>query len=991
MSGISNPESELVGLLSPSKYNNNNNNNKKKNENFYDISDDDDFSYDEQDYVASNSGSTDQDDRVKLRHKDRNFSYPGSEYKSKETPLLATKQILRSNSLNLPNYIKDDIDEDTFANQIFSSVDKFEDEFDKQAYEELIPLNIRMELENRLFGWNHLYSQFLGHILFPLFYYLTTFWALSLFALKFVPAQTEEDNCSIRIFDRCISNRYSYCIIHKISFHDTVSNGDISNIECEYKPILGLSINVFLFLRQFFSLLAAFNAFRTVRRRRKVWLRATAAEYFKSKKAQDEMDDVDRNTLLGKIRTKMLNRRIQKKLRKADKRYIKRDKLRRKKYIAGSTSYEREHHVRVKHLANDKEITDDIDTEDKYIEVYQKYGSNTTDFLDNEEEVYHSHFYAHTIPTFAMQSINLDQIHLKSLFKNVAYAHGGFFGAAPFMLANPHWIDILRQLMPDVYVEISRRAVKAPVPQLIHWAENNPVVAAYGVAHEMEFSGKVPTLEWDVFLDPHLVKRVEVVLNARDSFLKELSKTSKRINKLLNREEDKFRFTDKMKAVATILDSGVGRPKERSMSNEERVFVFYNAEIEKRVDVLLENMLIAHGSFSQLFLEQTGSFKQYNFSRVKHTRRTLGGGIFAKHWISTFVEALKMSTKSDGRHSTSQTDYMSDDSDSSACSSTNLSPLKTFDEVDEFDANTPPLNGSKSDEYELRDSSKNSDAVKRSTSFHDLALSAINPSSISESISELKRVTQCDAPLGLIFDLKSRYIPKRIWALVLDALRKAGARVEGIATFFEEDLRGISRFCSVPVKEIIFHHSAGDVQHACHKGTIKQGDSVFFNAGSLFWNHPVESLSAFAQMICTSLGQYDIEKSKKQYKFQSYARVKHSKSRNSKDYLAMKEDSTSSISSADIPNGSSETKDKEIRFQEGNGSTIQQYKEHFGLSLGLYVQEFCVDDKIMELLVEYVNKNEHIYDLGFSWGGVNGMTVKGIQPGRVTSTDGKFS
>ena len=47
----------------------------------------------------------------------------------------------------------------------------------------------------------------------------------------------------------------------------------------------------------------------------------------------------------------------------------------------------------------------------------------------------------------------------------------GFFGAAPFMLTNPHWIAILRLLMPDVYVEISRRASYAPAPRLIHWAE----------------------------------------------------------------------------------------------------------------------------------------------------------------------------------------------------------------------------------------------------------------------------------------------------------------------------------------------------------------------------------------------------------------------------------------------------------------------------------------------------------------------------------------
>jgi hypothetical protein len=42
----------------------------------------------------------------------------------------------------------------------------------------------------------------------------------------------------------------------------------------------------------------------------------------------------------------------------------------------------------------------------------------------------------------------------------------------------------------------------------------------------------------------------------------------------------------------------------------------------------------------------------------------------------------------------------------------------------------------------------------------------------------------------------------------------------------------------------------------------------------------------------------------------------------------------------------------------------------------------------MDLLVRYVNKYHNVYDLGFSWGGVNGITVRGIQPGRFTNTDG---
>jgi hypothetical protein len=514
--------------------------------------------------------------------------------------------------------------------------------------------------------------------------------------------------------------------------------------------------------------------------------------------------------------------------------------------------------------------------------------------------------------------------------------------------------------MPEVYVEISRRVVRTPVPQLIHWAENNPVVAAYGTAHDLEFSGKLPTLEWDVFLDPHLVQRVEVVLQARDTFLKQLAKTSKRIKALLNREPMECRYSDKMKRVGIILESSVN-----TRSNEQRILEFYNAEIQKRVEILLENMLIAHGNVSQLFMEQTGLMKNYNFSRVKHTRRTLGGGIFAKHWIPTFVQALRMSTKSE---ELCQMDESSDESTSSG-------------EDAEDSASSLERSASEDrEDYPLMDSSKHQ--LETKSSFHDLTLAAISPSTIAESISELKRVTVCDAPLGLILDIKSRHVPKRVWALLLDALRKAGARVEGIATFYVEDIRDISKYCSVPVKELIFQHSAGDLQHGIHSGVIERGDSIFFNAGSLFWNNPIRGAKYYSKLIGTCIKPFDVEEVKKEYKFQPYARVRQDEKSKTSKYSNKENDDDLSD-------------DERIRFiddgtENGHGSTIQQYKEHFSLSIGLYVQEFCVDDQIMELLIKYVNKNQHIYNLGLSWGGVNGLTVKGIQPGRLTNTDGKY-
>jgi hypothetical protein len=64
--------------------------------------------------------------------------------------------------------------------------------------------------------------------------------------------------------------------------------------------------------------------------------------------------------------------------------------------------------------------------------------------------------------------------------KHMAYAHGGYFGTAPFLVLDSHWMLILQTLMPDVYMELSDELRTCPIPKLIQWAENNPVVAAFG-------------------------------------------------------------------------------------------------------------------------------------------------------------------------------------------------------------------------------------------------------------------------------------------------------------------------------------------------------------------------------------------------------------------------------------------------------------------------------------------------------------------------------
>ena len=254
-------------------------------------------------------------------------------------------------------------------------------------------------------------------------------------------------------------------------------------------------------------------------------------------------------------------------------------------------------------------------------------------------------------------------------------------------------------------------------------------------------------------------------------------------------------------------------------------------------------------------------------------------------------------------------------------------------------------------------------------------------SSIAESIATLQSILRrrgddaidTENPVGLVLDIKSRYISKRVWACAVDTLRASGVRVVGVASFTVDEIRDISKFCSDPLMEVIFFHSAGDLQRACHDGRIRYGDKVFFNGGSLLWGG-TQSVTTSA-MLAIGLG-YDPEQMKRTYKILPFGRTR-------KIY-----DSERTMNSTS-PTHRTPTISSSSSWMEG--STIELYKERFGLSIGLYSQEFAIDDKAARLMVELVNENPHVYDLGLSWGGVNGITVKGIQPGRFTSTDGLWN
>jgi hypothetical protein len=946
---------------------------------------------------------------------------------------------------------EDEDDEDP----LMEVMDYLEDEIDEYTYDELIPLQIRMALEDQIFGWDHFFSSMLGHVVYTVGSYFITFWFITFLCLREVPWGSGKVD----------------------EFTDTTTKSN---------P-WGMPHGLFSFIRTAISLGSAISTFRTIRRRRRVWLRPSRGDE-RRKHSMEEADQRASRFVLGsklwskmrrsyeKRREKYLARGVSRKLQKAQKMFEKRHKNRvqlirstsnsslsslgskKKRAVASALTrqgHESSHHERVRMLASAgrsrKRLDSDYSTDNDDGSVG---GSSVGESSNSDVRSYHNSMPgyvgdSHTLPNFAMESVSHDQMPFASgEIKNVPYVHGGFFGAAPFMLTNPFWIKILRLLMPDVYVEIARRASYAPAPKLIHWAENNPVVAAYGTAHEVEFSGKVPTLEWDVFLDPYLVRRVEIVLSEKETFVKkqkDLRKKSREANGSSSRVVD---------GEASPLGSKSEDAAALASADVRLVLSYYDKEIRRRTEILVDRMLIAHGNVAQLVMEQTGYFKKYNFSRVKRTRKTLGGGIFARQWVAVYAEAMSMGMEgfcdededddisdsgTDGSIETredldfgGENDFVDTNDDgrniemsrspkpkskrTSSATRSDIPPEKivmTRNEYINDDDDDDDMSASTDDSSQRskRQGSRKKHRRKK------LTRSQLNPTSlraafcpdmsIKESISMLKPILQCSAPLGILMDMKSRHVSKRVWALVIDYLRDAGARVEGVASFIVDEIRDISQYCSSPVNEIVFIHSAGDLQHGCHTGQIKRRDRVFFNAGSLLWDYPnLYAMETVKSILCHRLHPcFDEHNIKESYRLKAYARTTKNSPQQSESEAETCDESTL---------GDGDSLDTELfarlivadrkrkaladpgqftyeEVPDNICSTIQDYKEHYQLSIGLYVQEFAIDEVAISLIVKYVNSNPHVYDLGLSWGGINGLTVKGIQPGRFTATDGLWN
>lgn len=321
-------------------------------------------------------------------------------------------------------------------------MDYLEDEIDGHTYDDLIPLQIRMALEDQVFGWDHFVSNILGHVGFTVGSYLLTFWLITFVVLHEVPwGQQHHDGIKL-------NNPW------------------------------GMPHELFSFIRTSLSVGSAISTFRTIRRRRRVWLRQPygSSSYLAgsrdAQRQQSSLEEADRRArrfVLGsklwakmqrsytKRRNKYLARGVNRKLLKAQKMFERRHRNRAKLIRSTSATslidddisasgdkkknravasaltrhgHESSHHERVRILASTP--ADKMSVDDGSLG-----GGSSILSLATTEDLpmdYHSFVRApgsqyvmdsHTLPIFAMESVSHDQMPFAhGEIKKIPYVHG---------------------------------------------------------------------------------------------------------------------------------------------------------------------------------------------------------------------------------------------------------------------------------------------------------------------------------------------------------------------------------------------------------------------------------------------------------------------------------------------------------------------------------------------------------------------------------------
>ncbi len=204
---------------------------------------------------------------------------------------------------------------------------------------------------------------------------------------------------------------------------------------------------------------------------------------------------------------------------------------------------------------------------------------------------------------------------------------------------------------------------------------------------------------------------------------------------------------------------------------------------------MVDTMIIAHASGLDTVHEQLG-LDQYG--DVRRTPKAALGGVEANAWMDLFARALAL---------------IEADSLQQAMSEMSQEPrIKTGD----------------------------------ACVLHTFA----KPWSYAEACSRFINLTGQDC-LSIVLEIKSLASTPELLADVMGELNRRGVRLAAAASFRLEEIQGLSQ-CEQMIdgqryagpRELLFFHYAGNLQQACDKGLVPQGQSVLFNGGSLLEQDP---------------------------------------------------------------------------------------------------------------------------------------------------------
>lgn len=481
---------------------------------------------------------------------------------------------------------------------------------------------------------------------------------------------------------------------------------------------------------------------------------------------------------------------------------------------------------------------------------------------------------------------------------NIQYIHGGYAGAAPHLVKDEKWMLLLQHLMPDEHLTLSNYVQQAyddneePDPlKVMKWGENNPVVAAYGVVHsqkvkqmgeQMEMKSKstssdgIHVHDYNYMLDLANTKRSALaqVVNSRNK--RPLKSTKKAIYPAI--EWDVFVDPTIVHSVNYAIQKMEDLMNITNREVHEEEVISANIEVDRQVMRLINRMMLAHGSATQLLIEAVGVATRYNFSRVMKSDRfrrknsgkngRMNGGmcgcndnlygerprsphdghftapsserkkyaksatdvknsaIFVDRWLSLFASSLKL-----GKGSLEsirfllekkkiRTNKLSRNSKSFRERTSQLlrsSFSQSFDEESSTSGYTLP---DVPDENEMKNPPLCGLFLCLGMSDPNSLNADHDCSRIAENTAIIRKIL--GENLRLVLDMKSRHVPARVWGRVIDNLRSRNLDIEGIGSFDIDELRQIETRTSTPVTTIFFFHSAGDLQRAIHAHEVRQ-------------------------------------------------------------------------------------------------------------------------------------------------------------------------